>query len=264
MLVHIIADYGAGDLAFTEVIQALRLCLPDAEFSLTSVPPFATLAAGFAIAQLGLNQAPVGTLIFHNVAPREEDLANLQANTIERLAYARLATGVRVVGVASGYTYSFIKDNAEEMRWVNCEAEGSQFRSRDLFPHAAAAILRGDADILGEGIHPADFPDIPEASVAWIDGYGTIKTTIPGTTAQAHQGKTCRVRIGEIEREVVPGPASFAVEPDQIAFAPGSGGWPQVKGRDLHWAELFLRGGSAAAKFGNPAIGTPIEISVSA
>jgi hypothetical protein len=47
MLVHIIADYGpAGDLAFAEVVQRIKLHLPDAEPVLTPVPPFATLAAG--------------------------------------------------------------------------------------------------------------------------------------------------------------------------------------------------------------------------
>ena len=260
MLVHIIADYGAGDLAFAEVVQVLRVHLPDAEFILTPVPPFATLAAGFCIAQLGLNQAPAGTMIFHNIAPREDDPASRESNAGERLAFARLTTGVRVVGVAAGYTYSFIKDAAEEMRWVNCEAEGSQFRSRDLFPPAAAAIVQGDAAILGEGIHPADFPDIPQAAVAYIDGYGNIKTTIPGDEAKARQGRPCRVRIGATERAVVVGTGSFAVEPGQIAFAPGSSGWPQLRGRDLHWVELFLRGGNAAAEFGHPEVGTPIEL----
>jgi hypothetical protein len=63
MLVHIIADYGQGDLAFAEVIQRIKSVLPDAEPVLIPVPPFATLAAGFCLAQLGLNPAPAGTLI---------------------------------------------------------------------------------------------------------------------------------------------------------------------------------------------------------
>src|SRR3954465_13126120 len=74
MLVHIIADYGpVGDLAFAEVVQRIKLHLPDAEPVLTPVPPFSTLAAGFCVAQLGLNEAPAGTLIYHNVAPRADD-----------------------------------------------------------------------------------------------------------------------------------------------------------------------------------------------
>jgi len=260
MLVHIVADYGAGDLAFAEVVQALRLHLPDAEVVLTPVPPFATLAAGFCVAQLALNQAPAGTIVYHNVAPREDDPAVREGNAGERLAFARLKTGVRVVGVAAGYTYSFLKDAAEELRWVNCAAQGSQFRSRDVFPQAAGAIALGAPDILGDVIKPAEFPDLPAAAVAYFDGYGNIKTTIPGAEAATLQGKKCRVRIGEVEREVVAGDGSFSVEPGQIAFAPGSSGWPLEGGGDHRWVELFFRGGNAWEEFGRPKVGAPIEI----
>jgi hypothetical protein len=57
MLVHIIADCGpAGDLAFAEVVQRIRLHLPDAEPILTPVPPFATRAflSIFAVLCLGV------------------------------------------------------------------------------------------------------------------------------------------------------------------------------------------------------------------
>lgn len=259
MLVHIVADYGAGDLAFAEAAQALQLHLPDAQFLLTPVPPFATLAAGFCIAQLARNAAPPGTIVYHNVAPREDDPAVREGNAGERLAYARLGTGVRVVGVAAGYTYSFLKDAAEELRWVDCAAEGSQFRSRDVFPPAAAAIALGASGILGKEIKPKEFPDLPEAAVAYFDGYGNIKTTIPGPEAAKLAGKDCRVRIGDVERPVVVGEGSFAVEPGQIAFAPGSSGWPLEGGGDHRWVELFLRGGNAWEEFGRPKSGTPIE-----
>src|SRR5215212_554101 len=102
MLVHIIADYGHGDLAFAEVVQRIKLHLPDAQPVLTPVPPFATIAAGFCIAQLGLNEAPAGTLIYHNVAPRQDVDEPREANAGERLAFARLPTGVRVIG--GGFT----------------------------------------------------------------------------------------------------------------------------------------------------------------
>ena len=80
MLVHIVADYGTGDLAFAEVVQRIKLHLPDAESVLVPVPPFCTVAAGFCIAQLGLHPAPPGTLIYHNVAPREDDEAARAGN----------------------------------------------------------------------------------------------------------------------------------------------------------------------------------------
>src|SRR5438270_4550502 len=116
MLVHIVADYGHGDLAFAEVVQRIHLYLPDAEPVLTPVPPFATLAAGFCVAQLGLNEAPAGTILYHNVAPRRDDPHARPGNAGERLAFARLPTGVRVVGVNAGYAFSFVRDAAEELR----------------------------------------------------------------------------------------------------------------------------------------------------
>ena len=118
MLVHIIADYGFGDLAFAEVVQRIKFYLPDAETILTPVPPFATLAAGFCIAQLGLNDSPAGTIIYHNVAPREDDEQVRKGNAGERLAFARLPTGVRVIGVNAGYTLSFVRNAAADLRWA--------------------------------------------------------------------------------------------------------------------------------------------------
>jgi hypothetical protein len=40
VLVHIIADYGTGDLAFDEVVQRIKLHLPDTEPVLVPVPHF--------------------------------------------------------------------------------------------------------------------------------------------------------------------------------------------------------------------------------
>jgi len=122
MLIHVIADYGPGDLAFAEVAQRIKLCLPDAEPLYTPVPAFATLAAGFCVAQLGLNPAPPNTLIYHNVAPRMDEEEARANNEGERLAFARLPTGVRVVGVNAGYTFSFVREDAEELRWASVPA----------------------------------------------------------------------------------------------------------------------------------------------
>ena len=257
MLVHLIADYGHGDLAFAEVVQRIKLHLPDAEPVLTPVPPFATIAAGFCIAQLGLNPAPVGTIIYHNVAPREDDAEARANNAGERLAFARLPTGVRVVGVNAGHAFSFVLDTAEELRWAAVPAEGSQFRSRDLFPQAAAAIAVGEPDALAGKIDRSDIPAVPTKCVAYVDGYGNIKTSIPSRGGK--KTVKVRVRIGDVEREAVASDGSFSVEPGQLAFAPGSSGW-RGKTVDVRWMELFLRGGNAWEAFGKPAIGAGIEI----
>jgi hypothetical protein len=260
MLVHIIADYGLGDLAFAEVVQRIKVYLPDAEPMLTPVPAFATLAAGFCVAQLGLNEAPAGTIIYHNIAPRADDEAARTGNAGERLAFARLAMGVRVIGVNAGHTFAFVRDVAEELRWAAVADAGSQFRSRDLFPQAAAAIALGQADALGAVIPRADIPDVPDAQIAYIDGYGNLKTTIKHTPHLPYQNESVRVRIGEVEREAVVSDGSFGVEPGQMAFAPGSSGWSETDGGTTRWMELFLRGGNAWDAFERPPIGAQIHI----
>ncbi|GAA6616658.1 S-adenosyl-l-methionine hydroxide adenosyltransferase family protein [Scytonema sp. NUACC26] len=261
MLVHIIADYGFGDLAFAEVVQRLKLYLPDAEPILTPVPAFATLAAGFCVAQLGLNKAPAGTIIYHNVAPREDDEQARAGNAGERLAFARLSTGVRVIGVNAGYAFSFVRDLAVELRWAAVAASGSQFRSRDLFPEAAGAIALGQPDALGEEISFSDIPEIPLNCIAYIDGYGNLKTTIQHDATKGSSGQKVRLQIGEKEREATKSDGSFAVESGELAFAPGSSGWIDAQGEHTRWMEVFLRGGNAWESFNCPSIGTHIQIS---
>ncbi len=258
MLVHLIADYGHGDLAFAEVVQRIKLHLPDAEPILTPVPAFSTLAAGFCIAQLGLNEAPAGTIIYHNVAPRADDDAARAANAGERLAFARLPTGVRIIGVNAGHAFSFVREAAVELRWAAVPAEGSQFRSRDLFPQAAAAIALGQVDALDEALEVAEIPEIPTHQVAYVDGYGNLKTTIEHGASEVRPGSSVRVRIGETELRATASDGTFEVPTGELAFAPGSSGWTRADGTETRWIELFLRGGNAWEQFGRPQVGAPI------
>jgi hypothetical protein len=260
MLVHIVADYGHGDLAFAEVVQRLKYYLPDAEPMLTTVPPFSTLAAGFCVAQLGLNEAPAGTIIYHNVAPRLDDPEARVGNAGERLAFARLPTGVRVIGVNAGHTFTFVREAADELRWAAVAAEGSQFRSRDLFPQAAAAIALGRPDAVAEPLRRADIPDVPRDCIAYVDGYGNLKTTIRLGEGPVRSGSVVRVRVGRTEREAIASDGSFAVEPGRLAFAPGSSGWRYPRDGETRWMELFLRGGSAWETFDRPAVGEPVRL----
>ena len=275
MLLHIIADYGPADLAYAEVIQRLKQALPDAELVLTNVPVFSTLAAGFCIAQIGLNAADDSALIYHNVAPRAEDTPSSSADTWERLALARLPNGVKVIGVHAGHALSFIRDVAAELRWISIAPSRSQFRSRDVFPDAVAALAANNTSALGDNIAVSEIPDAPASSIAYIDGYGNIKTTIPlqlsvtpnGCISQAHfddvPGHVLSVRIGQIEKRVIVSDGSFDVKSGQIAFAAGSSGWTYRRAEvrnEIRWMELFFRSGSAWEEFGRPAVGTEIEI----
>ena len=260
MLLHVVADYGPGDLAFAEVAQRIRLHLPDAEPLYTPVAPFATLAAGFCVAQLGLNPAPPGTVVYHNVAPREDEGEAREGNEGERLAYALLPNGVRVIGVNAGHAFSFIRDAAEELRWASVPAEGSQFRSRDLFPEAAANIALGRPGSLGGAIDPSAISAVPGDRVAYVDGYGNLKTTVEHAALDLAPGTAVRVRVGTEELSATASDGSFGVAEGELAFAPGSSGWPRREGGQRRWMELFLRGASAWEAFGRPPVGARVEI----
>lgn len=260
MLVHIIADYGPGDLAFAEVVQRIKRHLPDAEVMLTPVPSFSTLAAGFCVAQLGLNDHPAGMLIFQNVAPRMDDKRARAGNAGEPLAFARLISGVRVVGVNAGYAFSFVREASEELRWVSVPAQGSQFRSRDLFPQALAQIAQGRATSLAERIPLDQIPEIPKNRIAYIDGYGNLKTTLDFHSLSFPAGASLAVRIGKAEHKATVASGSFDVPIGEMALSPGSSGWREASGKELRWMELFLRGGNAWEAFGRPPVGASIEI----
>jgi S-adenosyl-l-methionine hydroxide adenosyltransferase len=259
MFVHIIADYGTGDPAFVEVTQRLLLTLPNSQVYTLSVPPFSTLATGFWLAQLGLNPGPAKRLLYHNCAPRQDDLEARQDNEGEGLTYALLPHDVSVVGVNAGYTLSFIKPFAQVLRVVNVSRGGSQFRSRDVFPAAAAAIAQGDFSLLGDHLNPSLIPEVPLDRVAWIDGYGNIKTTIPAHTLNLAPETKVVIRIGDVVSDAVYSDGSFKVAEGTLAFAPGSSGWDSPAGGEpWRWMELFLRGGSAWERFGRPRINQPI------
>ncbi|UBF27069.1 SAM-dependent chlorinase/fluorinase [Kovacikia minuta CCNUW1] len=259
MFISIIADYGTGDPAFAEVTQRLLAGLSNAQLHTLSVPPFSTLATGFWIAQLGLNPGPDDRLIYHNCAPRQDDPEARQNNEGEGLTYALLPNGVKVVGVNAGYTLSFIKDHAKVLRGVNVSRGGSQFRSRDVFPAAAAAIMQDDLSLLGENLSSEQIPNVPDNRVAWVDGYGNIKTTIPAHTLSLEPESKIVIRIGDVVSDAVYSDGSFKVAEGTLAFAPGSSGWSSPDADEpFRWMELFLRGGSAWERFGKPRVNQSI------
>src|SRR3712207_365393 len=184
MLLHVIADYGLGDLAFAEVRQRLEMLLPDAAVVVTSVGPFDTLGAGFCIGQLVLNDGPQDMVLYVNIAPRRDEEDPRQDNAGERLVAARLASGALVVAPNAGYTFSFLRDEAVELRQVEVPSSGSQFRSRDLFPGVVARLARGDVGPLGSPLPDEAVPVFPERVVAYTDGDGNLQTTWTELPAQ--------------------------------------------------------------------------------
>lgn len=260
MFVNLIADYGNGDPAFTEVMQRLSMGLPEAQIYCLSVPPFSTLATGFWIAQLGLNPGMENRLIYHNCAPRQDDSEPRIDNEGEGLTYALLPNKVKVVGVIAGYTLSFIKDYAEVIHTIKVSRGGSQFRSRDVFPQAAIAIANNDFSLLGDELHSNQIPDAPSDRVAWVDGYGNIKTTISSNSINLLPESKVVIRVGDVVSDAVYSDGSFKVPEGTLAFSPGSSGWDDKNGQSLRWMELFLRGGNAWERFGKPRINQVVTV----
>lgn len=259
MVLHLIADFGAGDLAFAEVSQRLHVHLPDAHVVPTPVPPFQTLAAGFCVAQLALAPAPEGMVVFHNVAPRRDDAGARRDSEGEALACARTPEGVIVVGVHAGYAFSFLRDAGVEVRSVRASAGGSQFRSRDVFPEAVARVVAGEDDAWGP-LLPADrIPPVPEGRLAYVDGFGNLKTTVRAGALEP--GARVRVSVAGVDREAQVAGGGFGVPEGSLAFAPGSSGWETPTHR-VRWVELFLRGGSAWEAFERPPLGAELTIDV--
>ncbi len=258
MLIHVVADYGHGDLAFAEVRQRLALHLPGAAVFPTPVPAFDTLAAGFCVGQLALTEGPADRVVFHNVAPRSDEDDPRPANEGEQLVIARVGGGVPVIGPNSGWAFSFVAPEATSLHEVPIPGTGSQFRSRDFFPELIAQLLSGQPEALGPQLAPERVPPVPERSVVYVDGYGNLKTT--WAELPAPSGSTVVVTIGSETVEAVVSDGAFEVAEDQLSFAPGSSGWTLGGGGQRRFYELFLRGGSAAERFGRPATGSEVRV----
>ncbi len=255
MLLTVVADYGTGDLAFAEVRQRLAMLLPEADVIAIPVPPFDTVSAGFCLAQLAFGAGPSDRVLYANVAPRQDQDTPRADNAGEQLVAARLRSGVLVVGVAAGASLSFLADAGVPLRAVEVPAAGSQFRSRDVFPAAVAALARGDDGLLGA---PVQVEPAPQRAVAYVDGYGNLKTSWYDPPAPV--GTRLRVRVGTAVGSAVVSDGVFTVPAGEVSFAPGSSGWPDAAGRERSCYELFARGASAAELFGFPVPGTAVEV----
>ncbi|MFB6174971.1 MAG: S-adenosyl-l-methionine hydroxide adenosyltransferase family protein [Candidatus Nanohalobium sp.] len=252
--VHLIADYGEKDPAFSEVVHRLKSENSDLQVQTMSMPRFSTIATGFWIAQIGLHNPRLGnSAIYANTAPRKHDEKAQVENCGRELVYAELENGVPVLAVNSGYSLSFVKNSIMELREVEIPEKGSQFRSRDFFPEAVAGILEGDESYIGEKIDKECIPEAPDSKIAFIDGYGNIKTSIRESEIELKPGDEVEIEIDGETRKAFYEAGTFCVEEGALSFAPGSSG-----GEDP-FMEVFLRGGSASETFGNPGAGAEIK-----
>jgi S-adenosylmethionine hydrolase len=262
VLVSIIADYGQlHDLAFAEVRQRIFAELADDKFIIETiaVPAFDTVATGFVLAQTAINsRLGANHKFFVNTAPRKDDLKPREHNAGEGLAYAKLTNGVEIVGVDSGHSLSFIQAAATEMRGLKVSADGSQFRSRDVFASAFAHIAHGDYSAFGSDFL-SEKRDTPNNAVCYTDGYGNMKCALDVEALMKHKGQDVAVTLNGHQAIVRVADGIFGVADGQYCFSPGSSGWTLPNGRIVKFAEIVKRGGNAAKTFNMPQGGSVIE-----
>lgn len=265
--IRVIADYGSlGDMAFAEVSDSLRDQLRQAgvdnyDLELTSVLAFDTYATGFVLAQLAVNSALGPDHIFYvNTAPRKDKQSARINNEGEGLVYARLKNGVQIVAVNSGYSLTLIKPFAEKIVALNVSNAGSQFRSRDVFPQAFGAVLRGDTAIFGKDVSSTVPDAFPKNRVVYTDGYGNLKLSVDPADIDKDKGGLVHIRIeGGDQIPAHVGAGIFDVVDGEFCFARGSSGWSLPGGLKIEFAEIVRRGGNAAQAFKNPRGGARVE-----
>lgn len=282
----ILTDYPRDDLAHDEVHQALvaavvRHGVDPVNLDVGSIPGLDTVTAGFKTAQLALNSTLGYGHVFHvNCAPRK----NMTSVTSkgEGIVLGMTASGVAVLAVNAGYTLSFFHDLAAkgEMSFFETSVPdaGSQFRSRDFFPDAMAALaahLSRQVEKHGvetirkwlkekhfgkivEGLSFVGTPlaaeaivALPAGAVSYIDNFGNIKTNFKHKELLKHYevGEMLAVRLGNSVCDAVMGDVGFSQGEGLLALTSGSSGWGLSGNEKEFFTEIFLRGGRAERSF---------------
>lgn len=250
-LIFLIADYGVGDLAFSEVKKQIRGRVGDADIEYVNIRPYSTLSNGFCTCQLALNEntgSRYKTYIFSNTAPRRDIIGPRKNNEGEGLVYAKLKNGVEILAVFSGYTLSFVKPLIERFNAVNVQNYGSQFRSRDKYPAVLAQIIKGDYSSIGKKLDIMEIPDVPKGRIAYIDGYGNVKITLQVSQLKdVKPGDTVEIAVGRRKLYGTYTDGIFGVREGELCVAPGSSG-PE----DDRFLEISVRLGNAWKELHEP------------
>jgi hypothetical protein len=162
----LVADYGNNDLAFKEVTQKLYELAQQAGQPVTvdivSVDAFNTAQTAATVAQAAEDGRY--DLIYHNTAPRKDIKKSRVNNDGEGIAFARYSNNGKhtdIVGVYSGdedtiNTFALLPAShiPDGIFKVKSDTQGSQFRSRDVFPPHVIDALTGNIRLEQNTITP--------------------------------------------------------------------------------------------------------------
>jgi hypothetical protein len=243
-LVHLVADYGPGDLAFSDAVQEVALALPGAVVHPIRVARGDTLAAGYCVADLTLSEGPPGRVVVHDVAASGT-----------RFCVGRSPDGAMVVGPNSGWAWSFAFDGLCGLCYLDVPAPA---RSRELMRTALIHANNGHPHSVTGHVAREEVPAVPDCAVAYVDSFGNLATTL--TEPPVPPGESVTVRIGDVSDSALVTDGSVALEQNRLALSPCATSWRTRAGEERRFFELSMAGGSAAAHFAEPAGGSPIAL----
>jgi hypothetical protein len=243
-LVHLVADYGPGDLAFAQLAQRLELLVPEVTVTVTRVGPSDTLAAGFCAARLARGPGASRQLVVQDVTSAR--------GAAERLCVARTAEGAVVAAANAGWCWSFLADGLRGLWQLDvCHRHG--LAPGQAVAAAVTRMLSHHGHALGPPVSRDTVPALPRRVVAYVDGDGNVDTTIdrlPGPP-----GARVVVRIGGVSAPARVADSSATAEPGELTLRPGA-----IRGPAEAFLQLAVAGGSASRLFGDPPTGTPIAL----
>jgi hypothetical protein len=245
-----VVTQGDGEEAARSTVRSVTLAVPGAMVDVTAVAPLDTLAAGMWVARLALGDGPPARLVVHDVASEDED---------HELWVGRTDRGVLVIGPNAGWSWSFAVDELHGPCHVDVPEQGSPLHARDVLHAALAHLVAAHPHAIREVVGRDRVPPVPESAVACTDRHGNLETTIGRPPAQVGQRLT--VRVGDVTATATVATSRSAVAEGELGLAAGPVGWRTRAGAERRLLELFVRGGSAAERFGRPPSGAPVVIS---
>ncbi len=268
----VIADWADDTLNQQEFRSAMRGLLPSDVYAGVhfAYPQFFNIYhTAFMLDQIALSEERLGKptehVIFVNTDPRN---AKTAAQSVARGAdflVIKLKSGLTVCGPNKSFCFSLIKPRIKKAYAYQGVEEGSQFRSRDLFPKVIALLMKNTEKELEKQyrkVNLSEIPDMKTKFVGHVDSFGNLKTTWKESDWKHIPYETrIVITLHEYRKEAIYSAHLTNHEPGQLAFYAGSSG--EQGNHYMELATLFtLPYISANILFGKPHPGAEVKIEV--
>ena len=169
----------------------------------------------------------LNTVFFVNTDPRIQTTEGVDQAKGADFLVIKLQSGITICGPNAQYVFSLIKEKIKVVFIYRNLDKGSQFRSRDLYSRVAAHLMDSlDEELELEEIGKDIILQLVGNYIFHIDNFGNIKTNICINDLKGRYkiNDLIKVKINNVEKEVVYTSNLFGGEPGQLVIYPGSSG----------------------------------------